>query len=64
VIYDRLTETQRHYLDHSNTVQCLDISADGDFAISGQRGRKLKKPEVRIWDLATLETFQVKINLH
>ena len=61
VIYDRINETQRHYADHTNTIQCMDVSEIGGFAVSGQKGKRTKKgkPQVRLWSLKSLETFQV-----
>lgn len=62
VVYDRFDETQRHYLGHTNTVQCLDISDDEDLAVSGQKGKKSRVSQIRIWSLETLETYYVSFN--
>ena len=61
VIYDRINETQRHFTDHTNLIQCMDVSEIGGFVVSGQRGHRTKKdrPQVRIWSLKSLKTLQV-----
>jgi hypothetical protein len=59
VIYDRINETQRHYTDHTDLIQCLSVC--GEFVVSGQKSGKFKKAraQVRLWNLETLETLQV-----
>ena len=58
VIYDMFDETQKHYLGHTSTIQCLDISEDESLAVSGQKAKRLKGPEIQIWSPATLENYQ------
>ena len=59
IIYDRINETQRHFTDHTDLIQCLSLC--GEFAVSGQKSGKFKKAraQVRLWNLETLETLQV-----
>ena len=45
--------------EHGNDVQCMDLNEDAGFAVSGEKGRKRKRPQIRLWSLDTLETFQV-----
>ncbi|XP_060567401.1 echinoderm microtubule-associated protein-like CG42247 isoform X2 [Ruditapes philippinarum] len=61
VLYNKETDTQRHYLKHTEDVSCITIHPDGSTVASGQMHGK--KPEnwahIQIWDGETLNTRYV-----
>lgn len=61
VIYDRMEESQKHYLGHSEEIQCMDVNAERQLVVSGQRAGKTAdtRAHIRVWDINTLATISV-----
>ncbi|OQS03517.1 microtubule-associated protein, partial [Thraustotheca clavata] len=47
IIYDRITNTQKHHMGHTDDILSLSMSSSGRFVATGERG---KKPSIRVWD--------------
>ena len=61
IVYDRMGETQKHYLGHSEEIQCMDVHPTRHLAVSGQRSGKTPdtRAHIRVWDVDNLETLSV-----
>ena len=59
IIYDRMEETQNHYLGHSEEIQCMDVHPTRQLVVSGQRAGKTPdtRAHIRVWDIKTLDTL-------
>ena len=53
VVMDPQTNTQRHFMDHTDDVHCIAMHPNGQIVATGQIG---PKPRLCIWNLETLET--------
>ncbi|XP_032871317.1 echinoderm microtubule-associated protein-like 3 isoform X2 [Amblyraja radiata] len=63
VLHGIETQTQRHYVRHTDCVRCLAIHPDGVRIASGQaagvdKDGKPLLPSVHVWDSGTLQTLQ------
>ncbi|RVE54773.1 hypothetical protein evm_000540 [Chilo suppressalis] len=61
VMYDRDEESQRHYIGHTEDIQCMELHPSRELVASGQkagRGRRAQA-HVRIWSTDTLQTLHV-----
>ncbi|KAF5291175.1 hypothetical protein FQA39_LY14417 [Lamprigera yunnana] len=61
VMYDRDEETQRHYIGHTEDIQCMDLHPSREMVASGQRAGRNRKTQahIRIWSTETLQTLYV-----
>ncbi|XP_056634123.1 echinoderm microtubule-associated protein-like CG42247 isoform X1 [Diorhabda sublineata] len=61
VMYDRDEETQRHYIGHTEDIQCMDLHPSREMVASGQRGGRNRKTQahIRIWSTESLQTLYV-----
>ncbi|XP_044731561.1 echinoderm microtubule-associated protein-like CG42247 isoform X2 [Chrysoperla carnea] len=61
VMYDRDEETQRHYVGHTEDIQCMDLHPSREMVASGQRAGRNRKTQahIRIWSTETLQTLYV-----
>ena len=61
VVYNRMDEQQRHYIGHTEDIQCMDLDYGRELVVSGQRaGRSHEtRAHIRIWDVNTLDTVTV-----
>lgn len=50
IVMDSKTMTQRHFMEHSDDVTCLDLC--NDWVLTGQHGLT---PMLMIWDINTLK---------
>lgn len=65
VVFDRFRGRQRHYIGHSEDIQCLTIHPSNELCATGQKeGRgRIGLAQVHVWDLETMTT-QVVIGLN
>ncbi|GFG29599.1 hypothetical protein Cfor_01055 [Coptotermes formosanus] len=61
VLYDRDEDTQRHYVGHTEDIQCMDLHPSREMVASGQRAGRNRKTQahIRIWSTETLLTLYV-----
>ncbi|XP_076265445.1 doublecortin-domain-containing echinoderm-microtubule-associated protein isoform X2 [Rhynchophorus ferrugineus] len=61
VMFDRDEETQRHYIGHTEDIQCMDLHPSREMVASGQRAGRNRKTQahIRIWSTETLQTLYV-----
>ncbi|KAH1003387.1 hypothetical protein HUJ05_011311 [Dendroctonus ponderosae] len=61
VMFDRDEDTQRHYLGHTEDIQCMDLHPSREMVASGQKGGRNRKTQahIRIWSTQTLQTLYV-----
>ncbi|CAH1155979.1 unnamed protein product [Phaedon cochleariae] len=61
VMYDRDEETQRHYIGHTEDIQCMELHPSREMVASGQRAGRNRKTQahIRIWSTETLQTLYV-----
>lgn len=61
VLFNLVNEKQRHYTDHNEEIQCMDVSEEKSLAITGQRAGKSQntRAHIRIWDIGSLETIGI-----
>ncbi|XP_063236726.1 echinoderm microtubule-associated protein-like CG42247 [Bacillus rossius redtenbacheri] len=61
VLYDRDEESQRHYVGHTEDIQCMDLHPSREMVASGQRAGRNRKTQahIRIWSTETLLTLYV-----
>ncbi|EEB10507.1 WD-repeat protein, putative [Pediculus humanus corporis] len=61
VLYDRDEDSQRHYVGHTEDIQCMELHPSREMVASGQRGGKNRKTQahIRIWSTETLLTLYV-----
>ncbi|PSN34146.1 Echinoderm microtubule-associated-like protein [Blattella germanica] len=61
VLYDRDEDTQRHYIGHTEDIQCMDLHPSREMVASGQRAGRNRKTQahIRIWSTETLLTLYV-----
>ncbi|XP_046389885.1 echinoderm microtubule-associated protein-like CG42247 [Ischnura elegans] len=61
VLYDRDEDTQRHYVAHSEDIQCMALHPSREMVASGQRAGRNRKTQahIRIWSTETLQTLYV-----
>lgn len=61
VLYDRDEEQQRHYIGHTEDIQCLDLHPSREMVASGQRAGRTRKTQahIRIWSTESLLTLYV-----
>ncbi len=58
VIYNRITESQKHYTEHTESIQCMDMHPSMEYVASGQtKGNSTESwAHIRIWHIISLET--------
>nr|XP_014289847.1 echinoderm microtubule-associated protein-like CG42247 isoform X2 [Halyomorpha halys] len=61
ILYDRDEEAQRHYVGHTEDIQCMDVHPSRELVASGQRAGRNRKTQahIRIWSTETLLTLYV-----
>ncbi|XP_069683822.1 echinoderm microtubule-associated protein-like CG42247 isoform X1 [Periplaneta americana] len=61
VLYDRDEDAQRHYIGHTEDIQCMDLHPSREMVASGQRAGRNRKTQahIRIWSTETLLTLYV-----
>nr|XP_026501587.1 echinoderm microtubule-associated protein-like CG42247 isoform X2 [Vanessa tameamea] len=61
VMYDRDEESQRHYIGHTEDIQCMELHPSRELVASGQRAGRGRRAQahVRIWSTDTLQTLHV-----
>ena len=63
VIYDRSAETQRHYTEHTEDIECMAVHPSGEYLATGQRSGPRSGSDarchVRVWNAMSLETKAV-----
>ncbi|XP_052737703.1 echinoderm microtubule-associated protein-like CG42247 isoform X2 [Bicyclus anynana] len=61
VMYDRDEESQRHYMGHTEDIQCMELHPSRELVASGQRAGRGRRAQahVRIWSTDTLQTLHV-----
>ncbi|KAG8231078.1 hypothetical protein J437_LFUL011046 [Ladona fulva] len=61
VLYDRDEDSQRHYVAHSEDIQCMALHPSREMVASGQRAGRNRKTQahIRIWSTETLQTLYV-----
>ncbi|KAK7574062.1 hypothetical protein V9T40_011253 [Parthenolecanium corni] len=61
VLYDRDEDAQRHYIGHTEDIQCMDLHPSRDMVASGQRAGRTRKTQahIRIWSTESLLTLYV-----
>ncbi|KAL1502858.1 hypothetical protein ABEB36_007938 [Hypothenemus hampei] len=61
VMFDRDEETQRHYVGHTEDIQCMDLHPSREMVASGQKAGRNRKTQahIRIWSTQTLQTLYV-----
>jgi len=61
VLYNVKTNTQRHYVEHTDDVKCVSVHQNGEYIASGQVAGHGDggKPHVRVWNSNTLQTISV-----
>ncbi|CAL4105483.1 unnamed protein product, partial [Meganyctiphanes norvegica] len=61
VIFDRSEDTQRHYTEHTEDIQCMALHPSREIVASGQRASRGQRnsAHVRIWNSRTLHTLHV-----
>ena len=52
VVLNQKTNTQKHFLAHTDDITAFDISPDGKLAVTGEVG---KEPVIHVWDTNTME---------
>ncbi len=58
VVYNRVNETQKHYTEHTEDIQCMDLHPSREYVVSGQRRGKGSESwaHIRVWSVTSLET--------
>lgn len=41
VIFDQVADTQRHYLEHNEDIECMDLHPNKELVVSGQKHVRL-----------------------
>ncbi|KAK6619902.1 hypothetical protein RUM44_006302 [Polyplax serrata] len=61
VLYDRDEDSQRHYVGHTEDIQCMELHPSREMVASGQRAGRNRKTQahIRIWSTETLLTLYV-----
>ncbi|XP_050432030.1 echinoderm microtubule-associated protein-like CG42247 isoform X1 [Adelges cooleyi] len=61
VLYDRDEDSQRHYIGHTEDIQCMDIHPSKEMVASAQKGGRTRKTQahIRIWSPETLYTLYI-----
>ncbi|KAJ8722911.1 hypothetical protein PYW07_004091 [Mythimna separata] len=61
IMYDRDEESQRHYIGHTEDIQCMELHPSRELVASGQRAGRGRRAQahVRIWSTDTLQTLHV-----
>lgn len=55
VVLNQETNTQKHFLQHTDDITAFDVSPDGKTAVTGEVG---KTPAIHVWDTNTLEPLK------
>uniref|UniRef100_A0A2H8TVI9 Echinoderm microtubule-associated protein-like CG42247 n=1 Tax=Melanaphis sacchari TaxID=742174 RepID=A0A2H8TVI9_9HEMI len=61
VLYDRDEESQRHYIGHTEDIQCMDIHPSKEMVASAQKAGRTRKTQahIRVWSPETLYTLYI-----
>lgn len=61
IVLDLETQTQSHYVKHTDDILCLGMHPSGSIVATGQIGRV---PEIHVWDTASKKTLSILKNGH
>lgn len=56
VVMDKKTNTQKHFMSHSDDIHCMAIGPDGIFAATGEIG---PHPRLCVWNTKTMEEVYI-----